>query len=110
LCDGVPRTRYHTHQDALNKALHEQVEELIMLSPHELATLMLVHSAPDQIDMTRVEVDTLLDCQLIALEPRVGGWRRAKVTPAGVHVLEATARVGKNGYGDAVTREDDNLM
>jgi hypothetical protein len=54
---------------------------MTMLSPHELATLMLVRSAPDQIDTTRVELDTLLDCRLIALESRVGGWRRPMLTP-----------------------------
>ncbi|HXZ07828.1 MAG TPA: hypothetical protein VEI25_07195 [Paraburkholderia sp.] len=81
-----------------------------MLSPHELATLMLVHSAPDQIDTTRVELDTLLDCRLVALEPRVGGWRRLTLTPAGAHLLEATARLERKRHDDALTGEDDNLI
>ncbi|GAB2924602.1 hypothetical protein GCM10027093_75100 [Paraburkholderia jirisanensis] len=83
---------------------------MTMLSPHELATLMLVHSAPDQIDTTRIELDTLLDCQLIVLEPRVGERRRPMLTPAGEHLLEATTRLERKRYSDALTTEDDNLF
>ncbi|WP_353558140.1 hypothetical protein [Paraburkholderia terrae] len=39
-----------------------------MLSPHEFATLMLVQAAPDQIDLARAELDTLLESRLVALE------------------------------------------
>jgi hypothetical protein len=77
-----------------------------MLSPHELATLMVVRSAPDQIDMTRIELETLLDCQLISLESRMGEWRRPTLTPAGEHVLEAAARLQGKRYDDALPRED----
>ena len=66
---------------------------MTMLSPHELATLMLIHSVPDQIDMTRIELDTLLDCELISLEPLAGERRRPMLTPAGAHLLEAAARL-----------------
>ncbi|WP_322013263.1 hypothetical protein [Paraburkholderia sp. J12] len=64
-----------------------------MLSPHELSTLMLVRSAPDQLDMTRIELDTLLECQLISLETRFGERRRPTLTPAGVSLLDAAARL-----------------
>ena len=83
---------------------------MTMLSPHELATLMLVHSAPDQIDTTRVELETLLDCQLVSLEPRVGEWRRPRLTPAGAHVLQAAARLDRKRHGHAPAGEDENLM
>jgi hypothetical protein len=83
---------------------------MTMLSPHELATLMLVHSAPDQIDTTRIELDTLLDCQLIFLEPHMSGQRRPMLTPAGEHLLEAATRVERKRYSDALTPEDDNLF
>jgi hypothetical protein len=39
-----------------------------MLSPHEFATLMLIKDAPDQIELDRAELDTLLERQLISLE------------------------------------------
>jgi len=74
---------------------------MTMLSPHELATLMLIRSAPDQIDMKRIELETLLDCQLISLEQRPGEWRRPRLTPAGVHVLEAAARLEGKRYDEA---------
>ncbi|PLZ03784.1 hypothetical protein CY652_05090 [Burkholderia sp. WAC0059] len=64
-----------------------------MLSPHELATLMLVRHAPDQIDMTRTELDTLLGCRLISLEPPCGERRRPTLTPAGASLLDAAARL-----------------
>jgi hypothetical protein len=67
---------------------------MTMLSPHELATLMLVHRSPEQIDTTRVELDTLLHCRLIAVE-RVSG--RPVLTAAGQHWLEAAARIGPFG-------------
>jgi hypothetical protein len=83
---------------------------MTMLSPHELATLMVVRSRPDQIDMTRIELETLLDCQLISLEPRIGEWRRPMLTPtltpAGVHVLEVAARLEGKRYDDALPVED----
>ncbi|WP_027797709.1 hypothetical protein [Paraburkholderia acidipaludis] len=72
-----------------------------MLSPHELATLMLIRSAPDQIDMTRVELDTLLDCDLISLEPRAGA-RLPMLTAAGAHVLEVAARLDGPRSWDSV--------
>ena len=83
---------------------------MTMLSPHELATLMLVRSAPDQIDTTRIELDTLLDYRLISIEPRVGGWHRPMLTPAGMHMLEAAARLERHHDGDALTTEDDNPL
>lgn len=65
-----------------------------MLSPHELATLMLVHVAPDQVEMTRAELGTLLDSQLVSHEPGSGDARGLTLTRAGVRVLEAAARLG----------------
>jgi hypothetical protein len=67
-----------------------------MLSPHELATLMLIRSVPEQIDMTRTELDTLLDCELISLESGAGARRLPMLTPAGTHVLEVAARLERN--------------
>lgn len=64
-----------------------------MLSPHELATLMLIRSMPDQIDMNRIELDILLDCELISLETRTGERQLPMLTPAGAHLLEAAARL-----------------
>jgi hypothetical protein len=85
-------------------------ENMTMLSPHEFATLMLIHSAPDQIDMTRFELDTLADCQLISLEPVSGAARRPALTPAGVHVLEAAARLHETRFGNGAYPEEDNLL
>jgi hypothetical protein len=60
-----------------------------MLSPHEFATLMLVKSAPEQIDLNREELDTLLERQLIALEELASGTRRPHLTRDGDSVLRA---------------------
>ena len=60
-----------------------------MLSPHEFATLMLVKSAPEQIDLNREELDTLLERQLIALEQLATGARRPRLTHDGDSVLRA---------------------
>ncbi|MFP3557241.1 hypothetical protein [Paraburkholderia hospita] len=60
-----------------------------MLSPHEFATLMLVKSAPEQIDLNREELDTLLERQLIALEELASGAQRPRLTRDGYSVLRA---------------------
>jgi hypothetical protein len=62
-----------------------------MLSPHEFATLMLVKAAPDQIELNREELDTLLDQQLVALEQLASGHQRPRLT-RGDSLLQAVAR------------------
>jgi hypothetical protein len=64
-----------------------------MLSPHEFATLMLIKAAPDQIELGRAELDTLLERQLISLESRASGHPRPRVTSHGDCILEAIARI-----------------
>jgi hypothetical protein len=63
-----------------------------MLSPHEFSTLMLVRHSPDQIDMDRTELGTLLEHRLVALEPPSGGHGRLSLTKAGRALLEAMGR------------------
>jgi hypothetical protein len=63
-----------------------------MLSPHEFATLMLVATAPEQIDLNREELDTLLERQLISLEQLSSGARRLFLTRDGDSILRAVAR------------------
>ncbi|CAG9229490.1 conserved hypothetical protein [Paraburkholderia sabiae] len=62
-----------------------------MLSPHEFATLMLVKSAPDQIDLDRAELDKLLERQLIALEEIGSGVRSPRLTLDGDSLLRVIA-------------------
>ncbi|KAA1015217.1 hypothetical protein FVF58_04715 [Paraburkholderia panacisoli] len=64
-----------------------------MLSPHEFATLMLIKSAPDQIDLGRAELDTLCERQLISLENLASGRSRPHVTSDGDSILKAVARM-----------------
>jgi hypothetical protein len=68
-------------------------QETILLSPHEFATLMLVSSAPEQIDMNRAELDTLLERQLISLENLAEGLRRPALTPSGHSLLQVANTV-----------------
>ena len=63
-----------------------------MLSPHEFATLMLVAAAPEQIDLNREELDTLLERQLIALEQFSSRTQRPRLTYDGDSILRAIAR------------------
>ncbi|MEM5423320.1 MULTISPECIES: hypothetical protein [Paraburkholderia] len=62
-----------------------------MLSPHEFATLMLVKAAPEQIDLDREELDTLLEHQLVALEQLASGGQLPRLTRDGDSVLQAIA-------------------
>ncbi|BCZ77826.1 hypothetical protein PTKU64_15010 [Paraburkholderia terrae] len=67
----------------------DKAGDKFMLSPHEFATLMLVKSAPEQIDLNREELDTLLERQLIALEELASGAQRPRLTRDGDSVLRA---------------------
>jgi hypothetical protein len=64
-----------------------------MLSPHELATLLLVKDAPGRIEANRLELGALCDLQLIAIECPVSGLAVPRLTPRGDAVLRAFARV-----------------
>jgi hypothetical protein len=59
-----------------------------MLSPHEFATLMLIKNSPDQVELDRAELDTLLAQQLVSLEEGAAG-RRPCITNGGKSVLQA---------------------
>ena len=63
-----------------------------MLSPHEFATLMLIKEAPDQIELDRAELNTLLEQRLISLESLPSGHPRPHVTSEGASILMAVAR------------------
>jgi hypothetical protein len=58
-----------------------------MLSPHELATLMLARYAPDQIDLSCAEFCVLLERELVMLERSFEGCRRAMLTEQGHLIL-----------------------
>ncbi|GAB7539712.1 hypothetical protein AB4851_13205 [Burkholderia sp. 22PA0099] len=77
-----------------------------MLSLHELSTLLLIHSTPEQIDMTRTELSTLLAHQLVALKPGGGGLNLPALTATGRRLLEAVARPRGNRYADALPGND----
>ncbi|CAG9267968.1 hypothetical protein [Paraburkholderia unamae] len=63
-----------------------------MLSPHELATLMLVKDAPERMEANREELGALRELQLIAIEPPETGIPMPRVTPRGYAFLRAIAR------------------
>jgi hypothetical protein len=54
---------------------------------------MLIKDAPDQIDLGRAELDTLLEHQLISLENLASGRPRPHVTNDGDSILKAVARI-----------------
>ncbi|SFQ24997.1 hypothetical protein [Ralstonia sp. NFACC01] len=67
-----------------------------MLSAHEFATLMLVSQSPEQVDMNRAELDSLLERQLVMLARSAEGHRRrARLTDAGRSVLQALNAVDR---------------
>jgi hypothetical protein len=63
-----------------------------MLSPHELATLILARDAPDQIEADRTELSTLVERQFVTLEQAERGIRRPRITQKGHSVLDACIR------------------
>ncbi|MBN3724987.1 hypothetical protein [Burkholderia sp. Ac-20379] len=77
-----------------------------MLSLHELSTLLLIHSTPEQIDLTRTELSTLLAHRLVALKPSGGSLSLPALTAAGRRLLEAVAHPLGNRYADALSGHD----
>jgi hypothetical protein len=67
--------------------------ERTMLSPHEFATLLLVKDAPNQVDMEREELDSLLERQLVELEKLASGRPQWRVTEIGDTALRAIKRL-----------------
>ncbi|WP_321930758.1 hypothetical protein [Paraburkholderia guartelaensis] len=63
-----------------------------MLSPHELATLMLVKHAPERMETDRLELGALRELQLIEIGSPEAGLPVPRVTARGDAVLRAIAR------------------
>ena len=59
--------------------------EIIMLSPHEFATLMLISHASQTIDLGRAEIDVLVRRRLILVDSEQ---KRAILTPHGYRLLK----------------------
>ena len=66
-----------------------------MLSPHELATLILVKNAPDQIELDRMELGILLMLHLVVLK-EFGSKQYPHITRYGESILKAAEQFRKN--------------
>jgi hypothetical protein len=64
-----------------------------MLSPHELATLLLVKYSPDQLHMTRAQLDTLLERRLVQLQEVSAGQPHWQLTETGQGAVRMIRRV-----------------
>jgi hypothetical protein len=53
---------------------------------------MLVKHSPDQVDLTREELDILLERQLVAMERPASGVHRPRLTDDGNLLLKAVTR------------------
>ncbi|GAB7545840.1 hypothetical protein CS8_055230 [Cupriavidus sp. 8B] len=62
-----------------------------MLSPHELATLMLIKDGPAATELDRADLDTLLEHQFVNLEELPSGHQRPRITARGGTILNAIA-------------------
>jgi hypothetical protein len=65
----------------------------LMLSPHEIATLMLVKDAPGRIESGRAELHALLTLELVTVERPAAGFPFLQVTPRGDTILHAISRL-----------------
>lgn len=63
-----------------------------MLSPHELATLMVLKTAPARLDSHRVELETLREQELIVIESMANGASVARLTARGDALLRFVDR------------------
>jgi len=63
-----------------------------MLSPHEIATLILLRDARSPYDLDPLDLDALMQHQLIALESCPYGHLRPRITDRGTSLLKAVDR------------------
>ncbi|MCM2495327.1 hypothetical protein EFP18_08050 [Burkholderia glumae] len=73
-----------------------------MLSPHELATLMLIDGAPEAIDPDRAELGTLLQYRLVRVEADDDGIARPELTESGRSLLAAAGRIAPQSPRPAI--------
>ncbi|WP_454739806.1 hypothetical protein [Cupriavidus necator] len=64
-----------------------------MLSPHEVAALMLIKDAPLNSELDRTDLDALLERQLVRVEEFVCGHPSLRITARGNAVLNAIVRI-----------------
>ncbi|GAB7549678.1 hypothetical protein CS8_093900 [Cupriavidus sp. 8B] len=69
-----------------------------MLSPHELATLMLVKNAIDTVELDPADFNALLERELATRERVSPGHHRALITINGHVFLKARQRDGRGGH------------
>lgn len=63
-----------------------------MLSPHEIATLMLLRDRPDPLQLDPVDLDALIRQDLVRVDPMLQGPAFPRLTHRGLTFLEAFAR------------------
>ncbi|MGX6571239.1 hypothetical protein [Cupriavidus necator] len=64
-----------------------------MLTPHEVATLMLIEdAAPNLADLDRAAIEALVERQLVHLE-KLGYGDRLHITTRGSNILHALAKL-----------------
>jgi len=63
-----------------------------MLSPHEIATLMLLRDRPDPLQLDPVDLDTLIREDLVRVDPAPQGPTYPSLTCRGYSFLQAVAR------------------
>src|SRR5260370_17238372 len=92
-----PRQATQRHLWLKKNAMPVSSGETAMLSPHELATLMLLRDASDPIDLNRADLEVLLERQLVTFEKLASGEHRPLVTASGHMILKAAARIRQAG-------------
>ncbi len=89
------RTQYVQEARCSNRSAY--VKETLMLSPHELATLMLIKDAIDPAELDPADFKTLLEQQFATREQRAPGCHRALITINGHAFLKAIQRQESGG-------------
>ena len=67
--------------------------EAHMLSPHELATLLLLGSDADAVHVDRADLEALFDRQWVVLPAASSEGGRPEITSVGRTLLESIARI-----------------
>ena len=64
-----------------------------MLSPHEIAALLLLGSDPRSNQLDFDDIDALCERQLVSLEKLANGYAHVRLTPRGQSVLRVVGRM-----------------
>jgi len=82
------------------KPLRHSCKEILMLSPHELSTLLLIQHSPSQVEPRCSDVASLEHEHLVRIEASTNGQAMPRLTSQGSELLQQLHRFCTRQFAD----------